>query len=235
MKSSVAVVLFSGGMDSTTLLAKALQKHERVVALSVLYGSKHNEVESIAAAAVCEHYDVQRMKLDMDFNAWGFKSDLLTSGGDIPEGHYADASMSATVVPFRNGILLSLAAGISESIGAGIVYYGAHGGDHPVYPDCRPEFVQAMCNAITTGTDGKVILEAPFSDIDKTGVAKLGQELNAPLEKTWSCYQPVLENRKYIHCGRCGTCIERIEAFTDAGISDSTIYENRPTPMRVGF
>ena len=230
-----AIVLFSGGMDSTTLLAQALQQHNEVTALSVLYGSKHKAVESVAAEEICDHYDVSRLKLKLDFNAWGFKSDLLTSGGDIPEGHYADDSMKATVVPFRNGILLSIAAGIAESVGAGIIYYGAHGGDHPVYPDCRPEFVEAMREAINTGTDGNVTLEAPFSNIEKTAIAKLGNDLHVPFEKTWSCYQPIAVNDDYVHCGRCGTCVERIEAFTDAGVTDPTTYQETVMPMRTGF
>ena len=230
-----AIVLFSGGMDSTTLLAQALQQHNEVIALSVLYGSKHNEVESEAAENICDYYDVQRIKLNLDFNAWGFKSNLLTSGGDIPEGHYADESMSSTVVPFRNGILLSIATGIAESIDASVVYYGAHGGDHPIYPDCRPEFVQAMREAITTGTDGKITLDAPFSNIEKTAIARLGNDLQVPFDKTWSCYQPVATGGGYVHCGRCGTCVERIEAFTAAGVTDPTSYQITVTPMRTGF
>ena len=138
-------------------------------------------------------------------------------------------------MPFRNGILLSIATGIAESIDASVVYYGAHGGDHPIYPDCRPEFVQAMREAITAGTNGKVTLDAPFSNIEKTAIAKLGNELQVPFEKTWSCYQPVPTDDGYAHCGRCGTCVERIEAFTDAGVTDPTTYQIAVTPMRTGY
>tara|TARA_Y100001951_G_scaffold105192_1_gene120569 strand:+ start:1915 stop:2613 length:699 start_codon:yes stop_codon:yes gene_type:complete len=230
-----AIVLFSGGMDSTTLLAQAINKHDEVIALSILYGSKHNEVESKAAQEICDFYKIQRIKLDIDFNTWGFKSDLLTSGGDVPEGHYADESMTATVVPFRNGILLSIATGIAESLEAGVIYYGAHGGDHPIYPDCRPEFVEAMRTAIATGTGNSVTMDAPFSEIDKTEIAKLGHALNVPFERTWSCYQPVATEDDYIHCGRCGTCVERIEAFTDSNVPDLTKYQTTPTPMRTAY
>ena len=223
-----AVVLFSGGVDSTTLLHKYIDKYDsgRVHALSVIYGSKHNMIEDEYAQLIADKLGVIRKVINVNFNDWGFESNLLKSGGEIPKGHYADESMKSTVVPFRNGILLSIATGYAESINANIVAYGPHAGDHPVYPDCRPEFISAMKESILQGTDGKIRLDTPFSNITKTDIVKLGHEkYNIDYKGTWSCYEPVSIPTGTIHCGQCGTCVERKESFQDSNINDPTEYE----------
>lgn len=217
------VVLFSGGLDSTVLL---WANREDSIALSFTYGSKHNEAEGYAAMTIARLANVERRVVHLPLDDIGFKSDLLKSGGAIPEGHYADQSMKATVVPFRNGIMLSLAVGLAESWGAGEVLYAAHGGDHPIYPDCRPEFVTAMDAAATAGTDTHVRVRNPYADWNKTDIVRAANR--APLDLSWSCYQPVLTalpiKGLVIHCGRCGTCVERKEAFAGAGVIDPTRY-----------
>jgi 7-cyano-7-deazaguanine synthase len=208
-------------MDSSTALAWAKQNHEVIGAISFDYGSKHNDREYRSAVDVCQHYEIPLVRCSLDFVANNFKSDLLKTGGDIPEGHYADPSMKKTVVPFRNGIMLSIAAGYAESLGAKGVVLGNHFGDHAVYPDCRAEFVDAMFDAIRLGTYEHIELLTPFTKIDKTGIAKLGSELGVPFELTYSCY-----NGDNKHCGKCGTCFERKEAFTLAGVLDKTEYKS---------
>ena len=151
--------------------------------------------------------------------AENFKSDLLKTGGDIPEGHYADPSMKKTVVPFRNGIMLSIAAGYAESLDADAIVLGNHFGDHAVYPDCRVDFINPMKEAIEKGTYKGIKLLSPFDTIDKTEIARIGHALNFPFELTYSCY-----NGEDKHCGKCGTCFERKEAFQLAGIKDPTEY-----------
>jgi 7-cyano-7-deazaguanine synthase len=215
------VALFSGGMDSTAMLAQ-LAREGDVTALSFIYGSKHNAAESEAADEIADLLDVPRHVIVLDFNEWGFKSDLLTSGGDIPEGHYADESMKATVVPFRNGIMLSIAVGFAESIGAEAVYIASHAGDHAIYPDCRPEFTDAISQAAQLGTYAGIKIINPFRNTDKTGIVRQAQARgDLPIVgDSWSCYQPT-EGK---HCGRCGTCVERKEAFAGAGAKDPTGY-----------
>ena len=222
-----AVVLLSGGMDSTTLLYDLVHEGHEVHALNIVYGSKHNHAERLAAQRIAERAEVVYTEADIDAIGQLFKSDLLLSGGDVPEGHYADESMKATVVPFRNGILLSLAAGFAESVEADIVAYAAHGGDHPIYPDCRPQFVFMMDRAIQEGTGGAVQLDAPYREMTKTDVCARGFGIGVPYELTWSCYQPVRSGDDFIHCGRCGTCTERKEAFRDSGNDDPTVYETK--------
>ena len=157
-----------------------------------------------------------------------FKSDLLRSGGGIPDGHYAEESMKQTVVPFRNGIMLSIAAGFAESITADGVVIAAHSGDHAIYPDCREPFMQAMGEAMGQGTYAKIQLLRPFIAMDKTAIARRGAELGIDFAETWSCYKG-----GEIHCGTCGTCVERREAFHLAGLPDPTVYLK--TPPLPGF
>lgn len=218
MKMKLLVVL-SGGMDSATALAWAMAHHEVVGAVHFQYGAKHNAQENIAAHAVAAHYEIPIWCFQLPFDQ--FKSDLLLSGGDIPEGHYADESMKRTVVPFRNGIMLSFAAGLAESLGAQGVVLGNHFGDHAIYPDCREDFILAMGSAIRLGTYANIELISPFCKIDKTGIAGIGHELGVPYGLTWTCYKGW-----DIHCGKCGSCTERKEAFKDSGTSDPTKYES---------
>lgn len=149
-----------------------------------------------------------------------FKSSLLEGADAIPEGHYADENMKSTVVPFRNGIMLSIAAGIAESHGLKYVMMANHGGDHAIYPDCRPEFVKAMSEATKTGTYPGIEIIAPYTNMTKTDIARRGKTLGIDYAETWSCYKGGEH-----HCGKCGTCVERKEALRDAGIADTTEYD----------
>lgn len=215
------IAVLSGGMDSSTALAfmRSLD-YEVVGALSFWYGSKHNDREYVSAQNVAAHYNIPIVQARLDFVAQHFASDLLLTGGDVPEGHYADPSMQRTVVPFRNGIMLAIAAGYAESKGANGVILGNHFGDHAIYPDCREEFAEAMRNAIELGTYAKIQLLTPFQRMTKTQIAEEGARLCVPFELTYSCYKGGEK-----HCGKCGTCVERKEAFRDAGLDDPTEYE----------
>lgn len=213
------IVLLSGGMDSTTVLYHALDSGMEVVACVAFdYGSKHNDREHEFAKKTSDKLGLPFHRIKLDFSM--FESDLLKTGGDIPEGHYADETMKATVVPFRNGIMLSYCAGLAESLGAKYVALGNHFGDHAIYPDCRGAFVGPMREAIKEGTYTGVELISPFCDVDKTEIARIGDKLGVPWEDTWSCYKGGEK-----HCGKCGTCVERTEAFNDSGIKDPTEYE----------
>jgi len=214
------VVLLSGGMDSVTALHWARSEHEVVGAVSFDYGAKHNHREIPLAAWHCAQSGVKHDIIDLDFVNRLFASDLLKSGGDVPEGHYADETMKKTVVPFRNGIMLAIACGLAESREAEALVIAAHSGDHAIYPDCREPFMQGMATAMREGTYAKIELLRPFIHIDKAGIAKLGASLGVDYGKTWSCYKG-----GDLHCGKCGTCVERIEAFTLAGLDDPTVYD----------
>ncbi|MDA8633241.1 MAG: 7-cyano-7-deazaguanine synthase QueC [Verrucomicrobiales bacterium] len=214
------VVLVSGGMDSVTALYHAAQDHEIVAALSFDYGSKHNHRELPFAAWHCEKLGVRHQVVNLPFINELFQSDLLRSGGDIPEGHYEADSMKQTVVPFRNGILLSIAAGYAESVEAGGLVIAAHSGDHAIYPDCREEFMRPMAEAIEAGTYADLKIIRPFIDQRKEEIAAIGADLSIDFSQTWSCYKGGEE-----HCGKCGTCVERKEAFEIAGVVDPTVYE----------
>ncbi len=214
------VVLLSGGMDSVTALYWARAEHEVVGAVSFDYGAKHNHREIPLAAWHCAQSGVKHDIIDLDFVNRLFASDLLKSGGDVPEGHYADETMKKTVVPFRNGIMLAIACGLAESREAEALVIAAHSGDHAIYPDCREPFMQGMAAAMREGTYAKIELLRPFIHLDKAGIAKLGASLGVDYGKTWSCYKG-----GDLHCGKCGTCVERIEAFQLAGLDDPTVYD----------
>lgn len=216
-------VLLSGGMDSVTALYQVLGPHEVVTTLSFDYGAKHNACEIPFAKLHSDRNGIPHQVIPLDFINTLFKSDLLKSGGDIPDGHYAEASMKQTVVPFRNGIMLAIAAGYAESVGAEGLVIAAHSGDHAIYPDCREPFMQAMATAMGQGTYAGIQLLRPFIDMDKTAIAKRGVELGIDFSETWSCYKG-----GDIHCGVCGTCVERREAFLLAGLPDPTIYQQTP-------
>jgi 7-cyano-7-deazaguanine synthase len=214
------LVLLSGGMDSVTALHWARSEHEVVGAVSFDYGAKHNHREIPLAAWHCGETGVHHDVIELDFVNRLFASDLLKSGGEVPEGHYADENMKKTVVPFRNGIMLAIACGIAESRGAEGLVIAAHAGDHTIYPDCREPFMQGMAAAMREGTYARIELLRPFIHLDKAGIAKLGVSLGVDYGKTWSCYKG-----GELHCGKCGTCVERIEAFQLAGIEDPTVYD----------
>jgi len=213
-----AVVIYSGGLDSTVLLTKCVQQYDKVVALNFNYGSKHNYKERVSAREVCHKFGVELVEVNLPFIEELFKSDLLKSGGDIPEGNYDEESMKSTVVPFRNGIMLSIAAGFAESRGFNLVAIANHAGDHTIYRDCRGEFIEAIHQAIVLGTEN-VGMYAPFTEITKTDIVRLGDRINAPMQLSWSCYKGGEK-----HCGKCGTCRERIEAFKENSLIDQVEY-----------
>ena len=216
MKDSIIIV--SGGMDSVTLLYDF--KDRIALGISFDYGSNHNAKEIPFARWHCEQLGIEHITIDLAFMPQYFKSSLLEGADAIPEGRYADENMKSTVVPFRNGIMLSIAAGIAESRGLKYVMMANHGGDHTIYPDCRAEFVEAMSEATKAGTFPGIEILAPYTNITKADIARKGKELGIDYSKTWSCYKG-----EDVHCGKCGTCVERKEALRDAGIEDTTIYE----------
>jgi 7-cyano-7-deazaguanine synthase len=222
------VCLVSGGLDSVVALHDAARSHEVVAALSFDYGSKHNARELPLAREQALGLGVRQETLDLGFIGRCFTSSLLQGGGPIPEGHYEEATMKSTVVPFRNGIFLAVAAGFAESVGAEALVIGAHGGDHAVYPDCREPFLAAMGEAIRLGTYAGLRLWRPFVHLRKEDIVLRGRELGVDFSRTWSCYQG-----GEIHCGRCGTCVERREAFLRAGVADPTPYSDQgPLPPK---
>lgn len=216
-------VLLSGGMDSVAAFYEVRTQHEVLACLSFDYGAKHNAREIPFAALHAGRHGVAHEVISLDFVNRLFKSDLLQSGGDIPDGHYAEETMIQTVVPFRNGIMLAIAAGYAESLGAEGLVIAAHSGDHAIYPDCREPFMQAMATAMGEGTYAKVQLLRPFIAMDKTRIAIRGTELGVDFSETWSCYKG-----RELHCGVCGTCVERREAFLLARLPDPTRYEQTP-------
>ncbi len=209
MKDSVIVL--SGGMDSTTLLHE--RKDQIALAVTFDYGSKHNAREIECARKNCEMLGIEHIVIPLEFMGKYFKSSLLIGGEEIPEGHYADENMKSTVVPFRNGIMLSIAAGLAESRGLKKVMLANHGGDHAIYPDCRPGFVDAMSEAIKQGTYDGITIDAPYTNITKSDIARIGKRIGVDYNLTYSCYKGGEK-----HCGKCGTCVERMEALRDAGI-----------------
>lgn len=212
------IIVLSGGMDSVTMLHEFAS--EIKVAVSFDYGSKHNAKEIPFAALHCQRLGIQHIVIPLDFMTRYFKSSLLMGGEDIPEGNYDDENMKSTVVPFRNGIMLSVAAGLAESHGLKRLFIANHFGDHAIYPDCRAGFIKAMSEAVSEGTYEHIRIEAPYTGINKTDIAKRGAKLGINYAETWSCYKGGEK-----HCGKCGTCMERKEAFREAGLTDPTIYE----------
>lgn len=212
------IIVLSGGMDSVTMLHEFAS--EIKVAVSFDYGSKHNAKEIPFAALHCQQLGIQHIVIPLDFMTRYFKSSLLMGGEDIPEGNYDDENMKSTVVPFRNGIMLSVAAGLAESHGLKRLFIANHFGDHAIYPDCRAGFIKAMNEAVSEGTYEHIRIEAPYTGISKTDIAKRGAKLGINYAETWSCYKGGEK-----HCGKCGTCMERKEAFREAGLTDPTIYE----------
>ncbi len=210
-----AVLIYSGGLDSTTLLYE--YKDSIALAVSFDYGSKHNAREIAYACENCKRLGIKHLVIPLAFIGQYFKSDLLQSGGEIPEGSYADDNMKSTVVPFRNGIMLAIAAGLAESYGLDTVMLANHSGDHAIYPDCRPEFVEGMDKAIQAGTYEGIRVVSPYCDITKRDIALRGKAIGLDYSLTYSCYKGGEK-----HCGKCGTCVERKEAL--AGF-DPTEYE----------
>jgi len=216
-----ALVLFSGGLDSTVLAAQLQADGIETRLLSIDYGQRHakelNKAEKIAQALSLPH----RILRLPDLGPLLGGSSLTDDQVELPEGHYAEESMKATVVPNRNMILLALAGGHALSIGFNTIAYAAHAGDHTIYPDCRPEFADAMEKALGLADWQNLNLHRPFVNFSKEELVRKGNELGAPLELTWSCYAG-----REKHCGKCGTCVERKEAFALAKVEDPTEYED---------
>lgn len=219
------ICLLSGGMDSTTLLAWLVENDKSVECISVNYGQRHAR-ELLAADLVAEHYGARLDVIDLGVLREHLGGSALTSDTvPVPDGHYAEDSMRATVVPNRNAIMLSVAAGVAVARRASLVMTAVHAGDHFIYPDCRPDFITSMSvtTKLATKGFGDVQIRAPFVLMSKADICRTGNELGAPLHLSWSCYRG-----DAIHCGSCGTCVERREAFTLAGVPDPTSYQAAP-------
>ncbi len=218
-----AIISLSGGLDSAVLLDHVLACGYKVKqAISFTYGSKHNQYENEAAKKLALIRGVPHMLMDLTAVFKDFKSSLLKTGGELPQGHYEEDSMRQTVVPFRNGIFLSILTGLAESLKADYVFIGAHAGDHFIYPDCRPEFLAAIGAAAFEGTGKSVRILHPFMNFDKAWIVKHGFEMGTKFGVTRTCYadQPTA-------CGTCGSCQERLWAFDKNSIVDPLPYMNR--------
>ena len=205
-KGARGVLVYSGGMDSTTLLHEC--QETITLCVSFNYGSKHNQRELVCAQDYCRSLGIRHQTVALPFVNDLFRSDLLMSGGSIPEGDYSKENMRSTVVPFRNGIMLSVAAGLAESNGLSFIMMANHKSDHAGYPDCRPGFVEAMHRAIFEGSERSVSLLAPYTNLDKREIALRARSLGVDLSRSWSCYKG-----GELHCGACSTCLERKRAL----------------------
>jgi len=215
-----AVVLFSGGLDSTVLAAQMKQEAKETRLLSIYYGQRHSK-ELDHSQKIADHLGLGHEILKLPQLGQILSGSSLTDQSIIlPEGHYAEESMKSTVVPNRNMILLALAGGHTLSLGFDTIAYAAHAGDHTIYPDCRPEFADSMNKALGLADWKDLNLHRPYVEMTKSDIVSLGDRLDAPLHLTWSCYAG-----GEIHCGKCGTCVERKEAFELANIADPTKYE----------
>ncbi len=212
-----AVIIVSGGLDSITLLYE--RASEIALAISFDYGQNHSASELPLAQYHCAQLGIPHIVIPLRFMNEYFKSSLLNGGEAIPEGQYEEENMKSTVVPFRNGIMLSIATGIAESHNLRRVMIANHGGDHSIYPDCRSAFIAAMREATSAGTYINVEVVAPYTNVTKAEIVRRGAAMGIDYSKTWSCYKGGEK-----HCGKCGTCVERKEAFLIAGEKDPTEY-----------
>lgn len=212
------LMVLSGGMDSVTMLYEYASEID--LAVNFTYGSNHNARELECARAHCRRLGIELVEINLGFIGEYFYSSLLEGADAIPEGDYDVSNMKSTVVPFRNGIMLAAAAGLAESRGLKVVMIANHAGDHALYPDCRPDFVDAMGKAISEGTYEHIELRAPYTHLSKGEIVERGARLGVDYAMTYSCYKGGEK-----HCGKCGTCMERKQAFAYAGISDPTDYD----------
>lgn len=213
------VVIYSGGMDSFTVLNRALTDGKEVFALSFDYGQRHVK-ELACASKVCKRLGVNHKVVDISSINQLLAGSSLTDDIEIPEGHYEAESMKSTVVPNRNMVLISLAVAYAVSVGAEQVYYGAHSGDHAIYPDCRPEFVEKMNDVCKIANYESVEIFSPYLTVSKTAILTDGITMGLDYNDTWTCY-----NGREKACGKCGACEERLEAFADNNTVDPIPYE----------
>lgn len=213
------VVIYSGGMDSFTVLHRARREADEVLALSFNYNQRHAK-ELECAARVCEKHSVPHKILDLGVLGDIASNSSLTGDIDVPEGHYEEESMKQTVVPNRNMVLLSLAIAYAVNEGATEVWYGAHSGDHAIYPDCRKEFIDAMNEVSMIANWSPIEIVVPFWNHDKGGILRWGLDHGLDYSDTWTCY-----NGREKACGKCGACQERLEAFRESLVTDPVKYE----------
>jgi len=216
------VMILSGGMDSVSLMHYLVSQSNEVHALSFDYGQRHRK-ELDCATKCAAALAVPHKVINISGIAPLVGKSALTDNIEVPHGHYEAENMKLTVVPNRNAIMLSLAYGYACTIEADALACGVHSGDHAIYPDCRPEFIEQLSTALATGTDGhrnpKLKIIAPFVNIDKGEIAKIGASCGVNFSETWTCYEG-----GDVHCGKCGACTERKEAFRDSGVPDPTEY-----------
>ena len=214
------LVVCSGGLDSVTLAYQVAKEGELIGLLTFDYGQRHKK-EMMFAGLTAKNLGVSHYKLDITNVGALLESSLTDSKVSVPEGHYTADNMTSTVVPNRNAIMLTIAFGLADSLGAEAVGMAVHGGDHFIYPDCRPEFIYAFAKmqALALGKEPSIVLLSPYLTISKGDIAKKSIKYGVPIHETWSCY-----SGGGLHCGRCGTCVERLEAIAYAGATDKTIY-----------
>lgn len=222
MKDSLLII--SGGMDSSTLLH--FEQSRIALAVSFYYGANHNQKEYECARVQCDSLNIPLLRIDLSEAFKHINSSLLKGAHAVPEGHYASDNMAQTVVPFRNGIMLSVAAGLAESNNLRTIMMANHFGDDAQYPDCRQNFVNSFSRSVELGTGGKVTLFAPFTNLTKREIAGIGTQLNMDYSKTWSCYKG-----QDVHCGKCGTCVERVWALKP--YNDPTVYQDKEYAISV--
>ena len=230
MSQVKVVVVFSGGMDSYTVLNMAHLAGFEVHAINFNYGQRH-AVEIERAITVCKKMDISFKQIDLTSLNSIIDNSALTGDIDVPKGHYEDESMKATVVPNRNMMMLSMAAAYAINIGATQIWYGAHSGDRAIYPDCRPEFVEAMQRVLAICDYEEIKLVVPFIDGDKEEILRWGFAHNLDYSDTWTCYDPqqvggddINPYHHLVACGKCGSCQERLEAFDKVGKTDPVEY-----------
>lgn len=203
------IVLFSGGVDSSTCLGMARECDKNVIPVFINYGQRHNKYEHMAAVNVSEHYGLELLELNLENIFKDGNSSLTDLSLDVSHGDYSNQTNANTEVEFRNGVFLSILASLAMQYGADEIYFGAHKDDSGViYPDCSPEFISSIDQAINIGTHGKVRVNAPFMYRTKSAIVAYGKTIKVPYELTYSCYEGT-----YPPCGKCGTCIDRNKAF----------------------
>ncbi len=213
-----AVVIYSGGMDSFTLLHRVISQGYQAFPVSFHYGQRH-ERELHVAATVCQSLCLKHQQIDLRAITPLIDGSALTGSQDVLDGAYAADNLAATIVPNRNMILLSLAVGYAVNISAEVCFYGAHGGDHVLYPDCTPEFVHEMDKLAQLANLEPIRIQAPFLQQTKSDILRQGLAMGLDYSQTWTCYKG-----EALACGRCSSCLERLDAFADCGLTDPLAY-----------